>query len=361
MRYNDIKLVEYTDLNRAKQQIISTISGLDARNQKEAEILDRIWRVLNTNDSGEKINTAFSATLGDEKFSKQERNLIIRNLTEILGNLSADYTSMNKFLDKLEKSGGVVNLNALSTPLSSFEQVFDGDSVAMQAFVALANYGSGRKQKGPGEYALAMLSNKIRLAAGEGDLEIEGIGKVELKAAISSSGGRIGYGGGSQKAKRAVLDKYAERIPTVISRLGGIGGSIGLGGFIQSLNQDLPVADAENKKIREAIASELLTMDLEQFAAPVIQAFATTEDINKIEDEYLIANFTWYKDRDDFDALLLCSFPNRKFAMIRDKNDLLAFKASGHANSRSISIVPTQAGAGREQWAQLTLNRAKVG
>ena len=56
-------------------------------------------------------------------------------------------------------------------------------------------------QKGPGEYGLARLSNKIRLASGEGDLEIEGIGKVELKAATSSTGGRIGYGGGSPKAK----------------------------------------------------------------------------------------------------------------------------------------------------------------
>ena len=41
------------------------------------------------------------------------------------------------------------------------------------------------KQKGPGEYALACLTNKIRLAAGEGDLDIDGIGKVELKAGLA--------------------------------------------------------------------------------------------------------------------------------------------------------------------------------
>ena len=46
--------------------------------------------------------------------------------------------------------------------------------------------------------------------------------------------------------------------------------------------------------------------------------------------------------------------------MIKNAQDLIAFKNSGHAMSRSISIIPTQAGAGREQWAQLSLNKANV-
>ena len=107
--------------------------------------------------------------------------------------------------------------------------------------------------------------------------------------------------------------------------------------------------------------SELLTMDLEKFAAPVIDKFATSMNFDEIETEYLIQNFAWYKDRDDFDALLLIHVPNRKTAMIRNAEDLIAFRNSGHANATSISIVPTQAGAGREQWAQLTLNKAKAG
>ena len=134
-----------------------------------------------------------------------------------------------------------------------------------------------------------------------------GIGKVELKAAVSSTGGRIGYGGGSQKAKRAVLDKYAERIPTVIGAIGGKGGSLGLTKFIPALAQDLPLNDADNKKLREQIASELLTMDMENFAQPIIKAFGSTDNVEQIEDEYLKANFAWYKNRDDFDALLLLS------------------------------------------------------
>jgi hypothetical protein len=58
--------------------------------------------------------------------------------------------------------------------------------------------------------------------------------------------------------------------------------------------------------------------------------------------------------------LLLISFPNLKSGMIKNAADLTAFRNSGHANATSISIIPTQAGAGREQWAQLTLNKAKI-
>lgn len=352
-------LFEYDDLSKEKEVIISKIAGLQADNEEDAALLDRIYKVLNSGTIGQNISNAFASPLQDEAMSDNEKRQIMQDMTNIIAQADSDYKSISEMAKQLEQ-GGVINIKNLASPLTSFSNVFTHPA-AIKVFNDLKNYGSGRKQKGPGEYALACLSNKIRLAAGEGDLEIEGIGKVELKAATSSSGGRIGYGGGSQKAKRAVLDKYAERIPSVMAGIGGVGGSIGLGNFIQALNYDLPVADAENRKVREAIAKELLTMDLEQFAAPVIQAIATTEDVNKIEDEYLKSNFAWYKNRDDFDALLLCSFPTQKFAMIRNENDLLAFKASGHANARSISIVPTQAGAGREQWAQLTLNKAKIG
>ena len=198
---------------------------------------------------------------------------------------------------------------------------------------------------------MACLTNKIRLAAGEGDLDIDGIGKVELKAAVSSTGGRIGYGGGSQKAKRAVLEKYAERIPTVMGAIGGKGGSLGLTKFVPALAQDLPLNNADNKKLREQIASELLTMDMENFAQPIIKAFGSTDNVEQIEDEYLKANFAWYKNRDDFDALLLCSFPTEKFAMIKNDSDLIAFRRGGNA-SQQVLVLFTQAGAGREQWVR---------
>jgi hypothetical protein len=359
MRVHDLFLLrEYDDLETEKQGIISAISGLRADNEDDAKLLDRIYKVLNTGQIGQNISNAFAVPLEGEPLSDKEKALVVQDMTSIISQSDNDFKSLSGMTDMLEK-GGVVDIGALDSPLTTFSNVFQHPA-AVKVFHALKNYGTGRKQKGPGEYALACLSNKIRLAAGEGDLEIDGIGKVELKSAVSSSGGRIGYGGGSQKAKMDVLNKYAEQLPTVLSSLGGKGGSIQLSKFVPALAQDLPLNNADNKKLREQIVNELLSMDMENFAQPIAQAFGTTDNVEQIEDVYLKQNFAWYKDRDDFDALLLCSFPNEKFAMIKNDADLIAFRRGGQANSTSISIIPTQAGAGREQWAQLTLNKAKV-
>ena len=353
------KLNEYDDLNVEKQNLIQTISGLDATNEKEAQLLDRIYKLLNSERISTTIGTAFNRPLADETMSDAEKAQIMQDMTKIIGGLDSDYASVNRFVTQLETAGSAVNIAELAKPLNSFANVFS-DPIAIDAMTALATYGVGKKQKGPGEYALAILSEKIRLANGEGDLEVDGIGKVELKAALTTAGGRIGYGGGSQKAKRAVIDKYAQYIPTVINSIGGTGGSLGLSKFIPALNADLPVSDVNNQKIRRAIATELLQMDLEKFAGPVVEAIATKEDLVAIEDAYLRQNFEWYKDRDDFDALLLMHIPNRKTAMIKNADDLIKFRRSGHSNATSISVIPTQAGAGREQWAQLTLNKGTV-
>lgn len=356
MRYRD--LVEYEDLGQEKEQIISTISGLSADNEDEANLLDRIWKVLNTGTISTNIDTAFGIPLQDENMGDKEKLLVRQDMTKIFSTIESDYKTMDTLLKRLEK-GGAVDIGALSKPLNTFSAVF-GDEVGSSAFRKLAAYGVGKKQKGPGEYGLACLSNKIRLAAGEGDLEIDGIGKVELKAAMSSSGGRIGYGGGSQKAKRAVLEKYAEKLPTVIGAIGAKGGSLGLGPFMNALNTDLPTSDANNQKIRKALMLDLLQMDMENYAGPIADKIATTEDASQVELTYLAQNFEWYKNRDNFDALLLMSIPNQKTAMLRNANDLAAFRQGGHAGGLAISIIPTQAGAGREQWAQLTLNKAMI-
>jgi hypothetical protein len=290
MRYKD--LVEYTDLSQEKDQIISTISGLSADNQDEANLLDRIWKILNSGTISSNIDNAFDIPLQDENMGQKEKLLVRQDMTKIFSTIESDYKTMSALLKRLE-GGGVVDITSLSKPLNTFSAVF-GDEAGGAAFRKLAAYGVGKKQKGPGEYGLACLSNKIRLAQGEGDLEIDGIGKVELKAAMSSSGGRIGYGGGSQKAKRAVLQKYEEKIPSVIGAIGQKGGSLGLGPFMAALNQDLPTNVPENQKVRKALMLDLLQMDMENYAASVADKIATTEDTAQVELAYLAANFEWY-------------------------------------------------------------------
>lgn len=357
MRYNDIRLVEYKNIRQAKDEIIKTISGLDANNEQQAEILDRIWKIINKDDVKQKIDVAFSTTLADEKISDRERKNIMRNLTEIFGNLSADYKSMMTFLDKLEK-GGVVNINALSKPLSSFEQVFDGDSVAIKAFRRLASYGSGKNQKGPGEYALAMLSNKISLKEGGGDLNIDGMGEVELKASVGTSGGRLGHGGLAQKDAKAALEKYYNNVPALLKHFEDGAKGMGLVQFVQYLNDGLPARSPENKSLRSQIALDLYTPVYGEFAKNIAKSFEQ-EDYQVIEDTMVKTNYDHYLDKDYFDILLLCSFGAGKFASVKSGDDLVNLRKEGHLNSFSIAAVPTNAGM-REIFAQMNLSKAKI-
>ena len=149
-------------------------------------LLDRIYKLLNSEDIGRTLDKAFSYPLMDEPFSDKQKEKVIQDITRIISTLDSDYATMSKFIERLEKTGTVVDIGELDKPLNTFSNVF-GDDISTKAFRALTSYGVGVNQKGPGEYGLACLSNKIKLASGEGDLEIEGIGKVELKAATSLS------------------------------------------------------------------------------------------------------------------------------------------------------------------------------
>ena len=351
---------EYTDLSVERDSIIKVISQMDVTDKQQAQLIDKIYRIINSEHISTTIGTAFSRPLDKEPMGDAEKLKIKADMAVVIAGLDSDYAAINQFLDQLAKTGSVVNIQELAKPINTLSACLNGSDIALQALQALSTYGVGKKQKGPGEYALAILSDQIHLATGEGDLEIEGIGKVELKAANSSAGGRIGYGGGTQKMKRDAITPYAEYIPTIMAHIDSKGGSIGLRPFIQVLNIDLPIADIKNQEVRKAIMTALLVMDMEIYAGPIIDKIATSENIVEIESIYLQQNFLWYKNRDAFDALLLIHIPNRKTAMIRNEQDLAAWHRSGHAQTLSVSIIPTQAGAGREQWAQLTINKGTI-
>ena len=354
-------LLEYTDLSVERDSIIKIISQLDVTDEQQAQLLDKIYKIINSEHISTTIGTAFSKPLDKEPMGDTEKLQIKADMAVVIAGLNSNFAAINQFLDQLLKTGSIVNLKELSKPMNTLSACLNGSDVGLQALQALSTYGVGKKQKGPGEYALAILSDKIHLATGEGDLEIEGIGKVELKAANSSAGGRIGYGGGSQKMKRDAIAPFAEYIPTIMAHTDSKGGSMGLRPFIDALNTDLPITDMQNQAVRKKIMTALLVMDMESYAGPIINKIATSDNISEIESIYLQQNFLWYKNRDAFDALLLIHIPNQKTSMIKNEQDLAAWHRSGHAQTLSVSIIPTQAGAGREQWAQLTINKAKVG
>lgn len=358
-------LKEYEDLSKEKENIIKTISGLDAGDENQAALLDRIWKLLNSETFGNNITNAFVTTTQDEYMQAATLDGHRKNVAEIISRLDSDYGALNGFLKKLE-GGGAVNISELSKPVNTFNAVFGGDAVAIKAFDALKGYGVGEKQKGPGEFALAMMSNKIRLAQGEGDTEIDGIGKVEVKAAMGSkgSGGRLGHGGPNAEAQMKTIMQYEQVIPNMVAGIKAkAGGTISLGVFCDQMDAELPVggqnAMGQNNKIRFDIGSKLWKPIFGNGGDAIARVFSSTEGRQATEEEYVKQNFEWYKARDKFDAYLLISFTFGKTAMGKTGDDIIRIRQAGMLGQFAISVVPSKA-APREVFAQISLNNKGV-
>ena len=358
-------LREYEDLGQEKKNIIQTISGLDANTPEQAALLDRIWKLLNSQTFGNNINKSFVATTSDEYMNEKTVETHRRNVAEIISRLDSDYGALNGFLKKLE-GGGAIDISALSQPVNTFNSVFGGDAVAMKAFDALKGYGVGEKQKGPGEFALAMMSNKIRLAQGEGDTEIDGIGKVEVKAAMGSkgSGGRLGHGGPNAEAQMNTIMQYEKVIPNMVAGIKAKrGGTISLGVFCDQIDAELPVNGknelGNNNDVRFDLGNKLWSPIFGNGGSSIAKVFSTTEGRQATEEEYVKQNFEWYKARDNFDAYLLISFTFGKTAMGKTGDDIIKMKQAGMLGQFAISVVPSKA-APREAFAQISLNNSGV-
>ena len=342
-------LKEYSNLQTAQQDIIATVSGLSVNNERDAELIDRIYRVLNNDDMKAKIAKAFAAPVKDENFNLGP---LLQKVTQLIFHVDTDYQNLNNFLTKLEK-GNVVDVNALKTPgVGNITTFFAGDETATKVFKALAEVGAGKKQKGPGEYALAMLSNKIQLRTSEGDLDVAGFGKLEVKAETTTGGGRLGEGGPTNP----VAKKYWTQLPSIKEHMDKNKG-LGLGNFVRYLAIDLPLNDPEKKKQREEILTKWYSQIFQDPSA-IVAAFMQ-DDPGTAELMYGKANFEYYKANYGWDGLLSVNFNTGKYGMCVTGNDFVKLKQDKHFGSFSISVIPSSARPS-EVYAQLSMTKAKV-
>lgn len=349
MRYSEFRktLIEYDSLDTARDQIIATISGLSAENEEDAKMLDRIFKIISSEGIGSKIKDAFTATTRDEYFSIDP---FLKKITQDIYNVDSDYKSLSAFLDRLE-SDQVVNLGVFSKAgAGSLSAMFNNDATAVKVFDELKLLGAGKKQKGPGEYALAMMSTKISLRDEEGDLDIDGAGKVEMKAETTSGGGRLGDGGPSNP----VAKKYWSALPSIAAHPGK---GLGLGNFVRYLAVDLPLNDPEKKKQRESMLTEWYK-GIFKNPAPIVKALMQDDPV-QAEKDYGRANFEMYKESYGWDTLLVINYPMQKYFVCKTGDDFVRLKDSKQLGSFSISVIPSAARPS-EVFAQLSMTKAKV-
>jgi hypothetical protein len=203
------------------------------------------------------------------------------------------------------------------------------------------------------------MSNKVKLST-KGDIEIKGVGVVEVKAATGKNddGGRLGHGGASAESIIAILEKYADVAPSLNKHMQLGNKTMGLGSFIQLLNQDLPIENSENIKIRKEIARNIFEKQFGSHATPLINAFSQ-ESADEIVTKYIESNWSWYIDMAYFDAMLFIGFNNKRTMTIKSAKDIVELVRSNLLGSIGVSVVPSNSSP-REAFVQLKMNKGKA-
>ncbi len=357
MRYKEIKqiLKEYKDISQAKKEIIQKIVDLDPADELGAKLLDNVFKVLNTDKMGGNITKSFVPPMADETMSAEVKKGHIANVAKIISNIDSDFASLNKFLNNLKK-GKALNVSELQKPMTTFNALCNGDPVAINVLNALMTYGVGSKRKGPGEFALAMMSPFIKLADGQGDIEIQGVGKVELKSETTAGGGRLGMGGPSRESQLAVLEKYRDQAPEFVAYFDK-NKSITINPFMKLMNQTLPLPNAKNKKLRSLIANEILALTFDKFAKQMAKGFAQA-DLRTAQLNFIKYNFEWYKAKDNFDAFMIMNFPQQKIMIAKSGDELINLFTSGQLQGGGAGIIHT--GQPSEVYTQMRTSKMKV-
>ena len=359
-------LFEYDNLDKAKANILDQIANLDTSDENSIKVLDRVFRNLNSEQSGTTINAAFSSDTGplaDEDWSDSVKQGHILNVAKIISNVDTDYNALMGFLKKLEK-GKALDVSVFGKKHSTFSELCGGDPIAIKILHSLMMYGKDQKRAGAGEFALAMLSPKIKMAPGEGDLVING-GTVELKAETSQGGGRMGSGGPARDDQIKVLQKYAEHIPEIIEAFpdGNRGKSVQVGPFLTNwLDKYLPVggkspAGGDNTQIRQALATDMFALTFGQpYAGIMGKAFGQPN--RQVSVKTMIGqNYEWYKARDNFSLFVVISFKSERLTMIRNGEEMAEAFASGSLSGGGAAFIHT--GQPSECFAQMNIPYAK--
>ena len=345
-------LREYADLNQAKNDVISKIQNLQIDSDKDAKLLDRIYKLLSSDNLSPIIKNAFLQSTADDNLKNVDN--VINDLSKAIFTIESDYKKINNFLANLEKTGSAIDTDAMISPgTQSFNTIFKGDEVGVKAFKALKSYGEGAKQKGKGEWALALLSNKIQVKSGKGDVQINGK-EVEVKAEAGKGGGRLGQGGPAQN--QAI--SFWSKLPSINKHFAELGGKyLGIANALKYLDQDLPLNNAKAKNNRQKM--------LQQYFSPyfknsddIVKAFMQS-DPKMAEKMYAAANFENYKAIDQFSGILMINFAQEKTTYFESGNDLIKMRDAGMLKSFGISFIPSRSRP-PEIFAQLSMSSAKV-
>lgn len=327
---HEAKLNEYGSLDAAKQEILQAVNSIDTAPKdadiakKNAELLDKIYTILNKNNVTDRI----SAVLPDVLKGEYGKDWVV-DIAQALSNAPITYQEKAKLADNLANDK-VIDASILISPgIYTVDQFTFGDPINRKVLDHMKSFGVGKLMKGPLEHALAILSKEISIA-GKGDVTVAGE-PVEVKAAIGekkgSGGGRFGETGRlpSREQMLNIINSFEQMKPLMDQAL-ATQKSLNISDFVTLANS----ANLDPQS-RTELGNKVFGTIFGEEAKPVIDAFnkpnANPDDVRKA---YIVSNFNWYKNSDmggEWKYLAAISLVDNSIGVVGTGEDLLRISA----------------------------------
>ena len=327
---HEAKLNEYGSLDAAKKEILQAVNSIDTAPQdaeiakKNADLLDKIYTILNKNNVTDRI----SAVLPDVLKGEYGKDWVV-DIAQALSNAPITYQEKAKLADNLANDK-VIDASILISPgIYTVDQFTFNDPVNRKVLDHMKSFGVGKLMKGPLEHALAILSKEISIA-GKGDVTVAGE-PVEVKAAIGekkgSGGGRFGETGRlpSREQMLNIINSFEQMKPLMDQALASQQ-SLNISNFVTLANS----ANLD-PKTRTELGNKVFGTIFGAEAKPVIDAFnKPNADPDEVRKAYIVSNFNWYKNSDmggEWKYLAAISLVDNSIGVVGSGEDLLRISA----------------------------------
>ena len=296
-----INIIAESATSQLKTDIIQQV-----KKTNDEELLDRIYTVLNKSGLSDRISGTLERDTDTAGY--------VADLTQIIIDTPGTYQEKHDFINGFPTGYVDVKL-MLSGKRVKYTDLLTGGTFVTRVFDKLKRVTFGTA-KGPGEFALAVMSPHIRIT-GKGDLNI-GKDIIEVKASagkeVSSGGGRLGTPG--------LL--YSDNVENIIAKHLKINmsraipdGNLSLKGLVE-LTSKFPPA------VKTALAKELFGYIFKKQVSvnALVSAFASG-DVDAFKQEYIKTNYALYQEDSGFSGVMLMNFALGELQYYRDSNDMI--------------------------------------
>lgn len=272
------------------EQLKAIVTGLVKQTDDEA-LLHRVYTTLKANDLTSRITAVLS--------KDQDVGSMLKTIAQVI--ITTEGTVDEKIAFAENYANGFVDVKQLFSKNKVNYNVFVAQGFPQRVFDNLVPI--IKQGVGPGELAFSILSPKIRFTgqeSGGGDLQVDGVGFVELKTEQVSGGRWINPRKANMNMmaiKQAIETASGQQVPARIN----IDKWIAVRNYIQQ----------NNPKALKALCQLIADSTFNQVSNSMYANALLKGTAQEIKDAILWVGFSNYKTYSGFDGMLIVSVPNR--------------------------------------------------